>query len=53
MSDMFDRVQEALTPEEIAQFVQLMIKVGKALQQPPTGRPAGAEQKPRSIQIED
>lgn len=53
LNAMFERVQKALTPEEITQFVQLMIKVGKALQQSPSGKPAGAEQKPRSIQIED
>jgi DNA-binding MarR family transcriptional regulator len=55
LNELFERVQAALTPEEITQFIGLAIKVGKALQQPvASGKTADvAQQKPRKIEIGD
>ncbi|PYI53466.1 MarR family winged helix-turn-helix transcriptional regulator [Paenibacillus flagellatus] len=55
MSVWFERVQAALTPKELEQFLALALKVGKALQQDKGAKekPAAGKEKLSRIRIDD
>ena len=57
MTDMLARVEEALTPEELEQFLSLAMKIARVFQQHAdarkTGRPPGDRPAARKISIED
>lgn len=51
MKDTFNKVEEALTPEELQQFLYLELKVAKALQQEAPSKRMNKPRQVRSIEI--
>ena len=53
MEKMLFRVEEALTPEELEQFIKLMIKIAHVLQSPQPVADSSTSSKVKKIQIDD